>query len=137
MFQNHFQQFPNIYFHLTRLSNNQFLVSLSFNTFKYACIIGTIFDLQTLDKLNPLFSIVKTKDLEKVMLKYDRQTFINVFENTYYPNKGHIGDYFFGIKGDNRNIFKCGTNHLNQEPILFSGINMIIESFKEEKKKLV
>ena len=49
--------------------------------FKYACIIGTIFDLQTLDKLNPLYSIIKMKDLEKVMEKLDKEHIIEIFSD--------------------------------------------------------
>ena len=36
--------------------------------------------------------------------------------------------YCFEIKEDNRNIYKCGANYINQEPILFSGINHNKES---------
>ena len=46
---------------------------------KYACILGTIFDLQTLDKLNPLNSIIKIKDLEKIMLKLSNENIIEIF----------------------------------------------------------
>ena len=49
--------------------------------FKYACIIGTIFDLQTLDKLNPLYSIIKMKDLEKVIEKLDKEHIIEKFSD--------------------------------------------------------
>ena len=37
-------------------------------------------------------------NVEKVELKYDRDTFVNIFKNTNFPEKGHIGDFFFGIK---------------------------------------
>jgi len=46
---------------------------------KYASILGTIFDLQTLDKLNPLNSIIKIKDLEKLMLKLSKEYIIEIF----------------------------------------------------------
>ena len=48
---------------------------------KYACVLGTIFDLQTLDKLNPLNNIMKIKDLEKVMLKLSNENIIEIFSN--------------------------------------------------------
>jgi hypothetical protein len=48
---------------------------------KYACVLGTIFDLQTLDKLNPLNTIIKIKDLEKVMLKLSNEYIIELFSN--------------------------------------------------------
>ena len=47
--------------------------------FKYACILGTIFDLQTLDKLNPLYSIFKMKDLIKVIEKLEKEHIIEIF----------------------------------------------------------
>ena len=46
---------------------------------KYASILGTIFDLQILDKLNPLNSIIKIKDLEKLMLKLSNEYIIEIF----------------------------------------------------------
>ena len=55
--------------------------------FKYACIIGTIFDLQTLDKLNPLNSIIKIKDLEKVMEKLEKEHIIEIFSKFKESNK--------------------------------------------------
>ena len=63
--------------------------------FKYACIIGTIFDLQTLDKLNPLFSIVKTKDLEKVMEKLDKEHIIEIFYD--FKNSDRMQNIFCKI----------------------------------------
>ena len=47
--------------------------------FKYACIIGTIFDLQSLDKLNPLYSIIKKKYLENVVDKLCKEHIIEIF----------------------------------------------------------
>ena len=47
--------------------------------FKYACIIGTIFDLKTLDKLNPLYSIIKLRDLKNVIEKLNKEQIIEIF----------------------------------------------------------
>ncbi len=45
-----------------------------------------------------LVDIDKDIKVKKVNLKYDRDGFINTYNNTSYPNKDHIGEYFFGIK---------------------------------------
>ena len=37
-------------------------------------------------------------DIKRIDLKYDRKAFEKVFNNAKYPNKDHIGKYFFGIK---------------------------------------
>ena len=49
--------------------------------FKYACIIGTIFDLQTLDKLNPLYSIIKLRDLKNCIEKLNKEHIIEIFSD--------------------------------------------------------
>ena len=54
---------------------------------KYACVLGTIFDIQNLDKLNPLNSIIKLKDLEKVMQKLNNEYIIEIFSNYSKPEK--------------------------------------------------
>jgi hypothetical protein len=46
---------------------------------EYASIIGTIFDLKTFDKLNPLKSIIKINDLEKILLKLKNEYIAEIF----------------------------------------------------------
>ena len=45
-----------------------------------------------------IIDIDKDINVEKVFVKYDRETFVKIIKNTNYPNRGHICDYFFGIK---------------------------------------
>ena len=47
--------------------------------FKYACIIGTIFDLKTLDKLNTIYNIIKLRDLKYTIEKLNREHIIEIF----------------------------------------------------------
>ena len=50
---------------------------------------------------NTLYYIINIDDevkIEKVNLKYDREKFEKEFNKINYPNKEHIGEYFFGIK---------------------------------------
>ena len=63
--------------------------------FKYASILGTIFDLQTLDKLNPLCSIFKLEDLEKTMEKLEKGHIIEIF--SYFKNCDKKGNIFCKI----------------------------------------
>ena len=48
---------------------------------KYACTIGTIFDIQTLDKINPLNIIIKNDDLFNIMKKLCDEYVIDIFDN--------------------------------------------------------
>ena len=64
---------------------NSFLNFRETLIFKYACILGTIFDLQILDKLNPLYSIIKMTDLKNVVDKLDKEHIIEIF--SYLKNK--------------------------------------------------
>ena len=76
---------PYIYEKYASMKINSLLNFKETLILKYACILGTIFDLQTLDKLNPLKSIIKIKDLEKVMLKLNKEYIIEIFSS--YNNK--------------------------------------------------
>ena len=72
---------PYIYEKYASMKINSLLNFKETLILKYACILGTIFDLQTLDKLNPLNNIIKIKDLEKVMLKLSNENVIEIFTN--------------------------------------------------------
>ena len=76
---------PYIYEKYASMKINSLLNFKETLILKYACILGTIFDLQTLDKLNPLKNIIKIKDLEKVMLKLYNENIIEIFSS--YENK--------------------------------------------------
>ena len=57
---------------------------------KYASIIGTVFDMKTLDKINPIKNIVKIKDLEKMILKFNNEYIIEIFTEDPENQKNKI-----------------------------------------------
>jgi hypothetical protein len=48
---------------------------------KYASIIGNIFDMKTLEKLNPLKTVIKISDIENILYKLNSQYLLEI----YYP----------------------------------------------------
>ena len=65
---------------------------------KYASIIGNIFDLKTLEKLNPLKNIIKVKDIEKVLLKLNNEYLLEIYyKNVEYKNHNIICQLTFPL----------------------------------------
>ena len=72
---------PYIYEKITSMTINSLLSFKEILLLKYACTIGTIFDIQTLDKINPLNLIIKREDLNNIMEKLCNEYIIEVFGN--------------------------------------------------------
>ena len=72
---------PYIYEKITSMTINSLLIFKEILLLKYACTIGTIFDIQTLDKINPLNLIIKKEDLYNIVEKLSNEYIIEVFEN--------------------------------------------------------
>ena len=70
---------PYIYEKLTSIMINNLLTFKEALLLKYACTIGTFFDIQTLDKINPLNLIIKREDLYNIMQKLCDEYVIEVF----------------------------------------------------------
>ena len=58
---------PYIYEKITSMAINTLLNFKEILLVKYACTIGTIFDVQTVDKINPMNVIIKREDLNNIM----------------------------------------------------------------------
>ena len=72
---------PYIYEKITSMTINSLLSFKEILILKYACTIGTIFDVQTLDKINPMNLIIKKEDLYNIMEKLANEYIIEIFEN--------------------------------------------------------
>ena len=72
---------PYCYEKITSMCINSLLSFKEILLLKYACTIGTIFDVQTLDKINPLNLIIKKEDLNDIMEKLNNEYIIEIFEN--------------------------------------------------------
>ena len=72
---------PYIYEKITSMAINSLITFKEILLLKYACIIGTIFDVQTVDKINPLNLIIKKEDLINIMEKLSNEYIIELFEN--------------------------------------------------------
>ena len=72
---------PYIYEKITSNAINSLLSFKEILLLKYACTIGTFFDVQTLDKINPLNLIIKKEDLINIMEKLNNEYIIEIFEN--------------------------------------------------------
>ena len=70
---------PYIYEKITLNYINNLLDFREIILLKYASIIGTIFDIKTFDKMNPLKNIFKIRDLEKILLKLNDEYIIETF----------------------------------------------------------
>ena len=72
---------PYIYEKITSMAINTLLNFKEILLLKYACTIGTIFDVQTVDKINPLNMIIKKENLINIMDKLSNEYIIELFEN--------------------------------------------------------
>ena len=70
---------PYVYEKLTSIMINNLLTFKEALLLKYACTIGTFFDIQILDKINPLNLIIKREDLYNIMQKLCDEYVIEVF----------------------------------------------------------
>ena len=72
---------PYIFEKITSMTINSLLSFKELLLLKYACTIGTIFDVQTVDKINPLNLIIKKEDLNNIMEKLSNEYIIEIFDN--------------------------------------------------------
>ena len=72
---------PYVYEKITSMTINSLISFKEILILKYACTIGTIFDVQTLDKINPMNLIIKKEDLYNIMEKLANEYIIEIFEN--------------------------------------------------------
>ena len=73
---------PYIYEKITSNSINKILNFREILILKYASIIGTIFDMKILNKINPLNSIVKNEDILKLAEKLNQNYFLEFHNET-------------------------------------------------------
>ena len=79
---------PYIYEKIASNSINKLLNFKEILILKYASIIGTIFDIKTLDKINPLNSIIKIEDIINLSEKLTKEYFAELHnENQIKKNK--------------------------------------------------
>ena len=78
---------PYIYEKITSMMINSLLNFKETLLLKYACTIGTMFDIQTLDKINPLNLIIKSEDLYNIMQKLFDEYIIEIFDNEQLTKK--------------------------------------------------
>ena len=81
---------PYVYEKITSMTVNSLLSFKEILILKYASIIGTVFDIKTLDKMNPLKSIIKLKDLEKILLKLNNEYILETFTEEAESQKNKI-----------------------------------------------
>ena len=81
---------PYVYEKIVSMHINSLLSFKEIILLKYASVIGTFFDLKTLDKINPMKSILKIKDLEKILLKLNREYLIETFTEEIENQKNKI-----------------------------------------------
>ena len=81
---------PYVYEKITSMYINNLLSFKEILILKYASVIGTVFDIKTLDKMNPLKSIIKIKDLEKILLKLYNEYIIETFTEEIDNQKNKI-----------------------------------------------
>ena len=72
---------PYIYEKISSMMINNLLNFKETLLLKYACTIGTIFDIQTLDKINPLNILIKREDLFQIMKKLCDEYVVEVFDD--------------------------------------------------------
>ena len=72
---------PYVYEKITSMAINSLLSFKEILLLKYGCTIGTFFDIQTLNKINPLNIIIKKEDLNNIMEKLNNEYIIEFFEN--------------------------------------------------------
>ena len=81
---------PYIFEKITATTINNIIDCKEILLLKYACTIGTIFDIQTLEEINPLNMIIKREDLEDIMIKLNNYYIIELY-NGYDPKCIKIG----------------------------------------------
>ena len=81
---------PYVYEKIVSMSINSLLSFKEILLLKYASVIGTVFDLKTLDKMNPMKSILKIKDIEKILLKFNNEYLIETFTEEIENQKNKI-----------------------------------------------
>ena len=72
---------PYVYEKIASMAINSLLTFKEILLLKYGCTIGTFFDIQTLNKINPLNIIIKKEDLNNIMEKLNNEYIIEFFEN--------------------------------------------------------
>ena len=79
---------PYIYEKITSNSMNKLLNFREILILKYASIMGTMFDIKILDKINPLSSIIKIEDIITLTEKLNKEHFVELFnDNQTKKNK--------------------------------------------------
>ena len=81
---------PYIYEKITSNSINKILNFREILILKYASIIGTIFDIKILDKINPLNSIIKIEDLIILIEKLNKEYFAELYNNDFQIKKNKL-----------------------------------------------
>ena len=77
---------PYVYEKIASMTINSVLNFKETLLLKYACTIGTLFDIQTLNKINPLNVYMTTEDLENIMFKLNNFYLIELY-NDFYGKK--------------------------------------------------
>ena len=81
---------PYIYEKITSNSINKILNFREILILKYASIIGTMFDIKTLDKINPLNSIIKIEDIIMITEKLNKEYFAELYNNDNQIKKNKL-----------------------------------------------
>ena len=92
---------PYIYEKIDSMVINILLSYKEIVMLKYASIIGNIFDLKTMEKLNPLKNIIKVKDMEKLLMKLNNENILEIYypeiENRHNKLQNLIGQLTFPL----------------------------------------
>ena len=72
---------PYIYEKISSMMINNLLNFKETLLLKYACTIGTIFNIQTLDKINPLNLLIKREDLYQIIQKLCDEYVVEIFDD--------------------------------------------------------
>jgi hypothetical protein len=72
---------PYVYEKISSMMINSLLNFKETLLLKYACTIGTIFDIQTLDKINPLNLLIKREDLYRIIQKLCDEYIVEIFDD--------------------------------------------------------
>ena len=72
---------PYVYEKISSMMINNLLNFKETLLLKYACTIGTIFDIQTLDKINPLNLLIKREDLYQIIKKLCDEYVVEIFDD--------------------------------------------------------
>ena len=81
---------PYIYEKIDSMIINTLLSYKEIILIKYASIIGNIFDLNTLEKLNPLKNLIKIKEIEKILLKLNNEYLLEIYYQEIEKNTNKI-----------------------------------------------